>query len=1309
MTAAQVVLRLAVSGQAQVSGALNSVSQQLSALGPAAKAMAVGLAAVGAAAAVAWGRNAINAADQASKMAQRMGVATSQVAGLRLAFELGGSSAEGMTQAVSRLSSHIADNSKTLASMGVQTRDVTGRVRETREVLGDVAARFAGYADNAAKTALAIDLFGVSGAQIIPVLNGGAAALDRMDSMAAKLGLTVDDKTGPAAEQFNDTLTLLARAGEGVATQVAAQLLPTLQSLAGTLLDAMTSGDRLSRASDVLSAALRGLFIVGAVGVEVFTTIGKTLGTVAAAVVAVATGEFRQAQQILAEGGKDILAGWGDTADFVKRAWSGVGDDGVAAMAAITKASAPATASLTKGASDAGKAYQSLAADMRKTLDEQAALIAAGGQLSAAQRLELSLAQRMAAVLPGLSASRARELRALADQVVAGQAAADALVQQAKAQQELEQAQRAASDAMAGQEAAGERLLDGLRDQYIALVAGREAMEAIVIMRLEDAAAMHDQQAAMLTLTAEATAHHRLMAQQLREQIALRKGIAAATAGAEIDKANADAARRAAEDWQRASDQIGQSLADALMAGGKNAGEYIKGLFRSMVLRPMLQATVQPIAGAITGALGFAQPAMAAGQAAGGLGNLAGMAGLAGSIGTFGTTLGMGASATMAGSSMAAFSGASSMIGAGNVAGGLGMGLGAAMPYIGAAMAVYAIAKHFDKSGTPHMGSVVSGSGTDLRTLMGDRSQITNNLDAGTDQALRSMITATTGILSALGGGQYTATARYASDNTDPSIGQFTLARDGQQVGFVGTANNGSATGTGADYIRYNRDAATGLEEFTRDVVRATRAQLDGMDLPAWARKQLDGLAQDADLQQLAGVAAAIQATTEGIATLRATMEPLSGVFQQFAGMTSDAIFSVTEALGGAAALAQAASVYYGSYYTEAERAADTTRQITAALGAVGLAVPESRDAFRALVEAQDLSSAAGRQNFAVLMNVAGAFAELNPIVEATATAARSAVDILRERERLEVELLRLQGDAAELRRRELEALDPSNQALQQSIYAYQDQAAAAAAASEAARAEAAAMDAAAASARQYLDAFNGIIGGLFDSRFDLEQQLLELEGRSGEAAVRLRERNLARMTEGLTEADAAAVIEAYDYNDALREQVKALSGAQRSVSDFGAVAVQSAATVRDAMAGVWDSIADEIRRLRGLTRSGPEALSAIAAQFATATAAARAGDAEAAKRLPTLSRQLDDLAQASAGSAAELAIMRGRTAASLETTLTATGGDSTLADLRQDVKQLREDLVAAMAQNASYAQRTAKALERAMPDGDALATRAAT
>ncbi|MFN8994291.1 MAG: hypothetical protein ACK5X3_11610, partial [Pseudomonadota bacterium] len=43
------------------------------------------------------------------------------------------------------------------------------------------------------------------------------------------------------------------------------------------------------------------------------------------------------------------------------------------------------------------------------------------------------------------------------------------------------------------------------------------------------------------------------------------------------------------------------------------------------------------------------------------------------------------------------------------------------------------------------------------------------------------------------------------------------------------------------------------------------------------------------------------------------------------------------------------------------------------------------------------------------------------------------------ERKGLEEELLRLQGDTAELRRRELEALDPSNRALKENIWRLQD------------------------------------------------------------------------------------------------------------------------------------------------------------------------------------------------------------------------------------------------------------------------------
>lgn len=72
------------------------------------------------------------------------------------------------------------------------------------------------------------------------------------------------------------------------------------------------------------------------------------------------------------------------------------------------------------------------------------------------------------------------------------------------------------------------------------------------------------------------------------------------------------------------------------------------------------------------------------------------------------------------------------------------------------------------------------------------------------------------------------------------------------------------------------------------------------------------------------------------------------------------------------------------------------------------------------------------------------------------AKAAEKAAEVAKEREGLEQRLLQLQGNTAELRRRELEALDPANRALLEQIYALEDQREAtekaAEAASEAAR-----------------------------------------------------------------------------------------------------------------------------------------------------------------------------------------------------------------------------------------------------------------
>nr|MCU0963532.1 tape measure protein [Burkholderiaceae bacterium] len=289
--------------------------------------------------------------------------------------------------------------------------------------------------------------------------------------------------------------------------------------------------------------------------------------------------------------------------------------------------------------------------------------------------------------------------------------------------------------------------LQGLRDRYVETTAGKQVLDDLVNVRIEDAAATHEQMAAMMALAGEnelAIAQQRVMAEKLREQIALRKAIATAVAGKEADEANARAAQAAATDWQRTADQIGQSLSDALMQGGKSASEYIAGLFRTMVLRPIIQAIVSPVAGAVAGAMGFAGPAQAAG---GGIGSLAS---LGSAIGAFGGAFGTGMAYGGASGLVGGLSGAGALLGAGNVSMGLGAAAGALGPYALAAMAAYSLFKH---KPTHHMGSVVGVDAAGAaNSLWGDPSRIMDHYSGETDAALRGLGVSAAGVLNQLSG-----------------------------------------------------------------------------------------------------------------------------------------------------------------------------------------------------------------------------------------------------------------------------------------------------------------------------------------------------------------------------------------------------------------------------------------------------------------------------------------------------------------------------------------------------------------------------
>ena len=105
-------------------------------------AIGVGLSVAGLAG---WVKGAIDAADATFQIKQKAGLAAEEVAGLQLAFKLGGLGGNEMTASLAKLSKQIADGNSAFDTLGIKTRNAgwfpsrhAGRARRPgREVPGD--------------------------------------------------------------------------------------------------------------------------------------------------------------------------------------------------------------------------------------------------------------------------------------------------------------------------------------------------------------------------------------------------------------------------------------------------------------------------------------------------------------------------------------------------------------------------------------------------------------------------------------------------------------------------------------------------------------------------------------------------------------------------------------------------------------------------------------------------------------------------------------------------------------------------------------------------------------------------------------------------------------------------------------------------------------------------------------------------------------------------------------------------------------------------------------------------------------------
>ncbi|MEP3814953.1 MAG: hypothetical protein ABJM69_09680 [Nitratireductor sp.] len=207
-------------------------------------------------------KRAIDNADAMSKSAQRAGVSTEALSRLAWAGELSDVSVGTLTTSLGRLANVMAQSvsgqaKDTLAlfnALGIELTDTEGRLRATDEVMADIAEKFAAMPDGAEKSAIAIKLFGRSGADLITLLNNGRDGLAAMGAEADRLGITISTETGKRAEAFNDAMTRVKAAMQGVIVRIAEHLLPELNAFGEKLSDPKFVAAAQAMANGIVSA-----------------------------------------------------------------------------------------------------------------------------------------------------------------------------------------------------------------------------------------------------------------------------------------------------------------------------------------------------------------------------------------------------------------------------------------------------------------------------------------------------------------------------------------------------------------------------------------------------------------------------------------------------------------------------------------------------------------------------------------------------------------------------------------------------------------------------------------------------------------------------------------------------------------------------------------------------------------------------------------------------------------------------------------------------------------------------------------------
>lgn len=304
------------SGLPRLGAQASEVSRRFGDVTSAARGVATALGIItGAGVAAFWGLKRIaDEGDRALDIAERFGVSVEFVQRFGYAAKLNASSAEEAGEGLrffARNAVEAANGSKEMAvwftRAGVSGDALRKNLKDPEALLRLVSDGFSKMPEGPKKAAVAMGLFGRSGANLVQTLSLGSAGLDRFGDELESLGGMFDGEAAQSMGRFNDNWDRLLTAIRGVGVAVAKFLIPFLDTVITQFKDWIAANRALvaSRITEFLQAIIQRLpaiwqgvtrFAAALVAVlGVLDTVARALGgweVVLSAVAAVIVGKL---------------------------------------------------------------------------------------------------------------------------------------------------------------------------------------------------------------------------------------------------------------------------------------------------------------------------------------------------------------------------------------------------------------------------------------------------------------------------------------------------------------------------------------------------------------------------------------------------------------------------------------------------------------------------------------------------------------------------------------------------------------------------------------------------------------------------------------------------------------------------------------------------------------------------------------------------------------------------------------------------------------------------------------------------------